>query len=453
MLKPFNYYADASLRYIKYILFVIFFNFLQYGLLTVTGISWVVLIDDAIILYMAAIILLPGNQNIRFVKTFLDKPLIALAIMFTASALLNITPLMNCIFAFKNYFLIFFLFYFIIYSKLIDQKGVERIIRFVFALFSIELIIQITQIISRTVFNISFLSSSKSGLFDDIAIGTFSGSNDLSYCYFFVLFYVAYLFIVEKRREYLRYMIIFCVGLVVSFGLYSILMFPILFVLYNLKHFFHHTGDLKRYIIIAGVFIAIFGILVSMNLLSNKMVDQRDMFYLFKPSFITKKILVDEYNVWSGSARLLWYPVTQARLQEYAYHPLVGMGPGMYASYAAFRLMPHTNESIYNLFGQIEIGLDPYVDSQIIPIWGELGYIGLFLFLMLFIMSAVHFYRIFTRAESLQLKALAVTASAASVYMLLGTYVNHFIENQNIMINFILFIAFAEKVYLIERKK
>ena len=128
------------------------------------------------------------------------------------------------------------------------------------------------------------------------------------------------------------------------------------------------------------------------------------------------------------------------------------MGPGMYASYVAFNELPPPAESIYNIFGQIEYGVDPGVDSQIIPIWGELGYIGIALFFILFIRLARRYYRIFKRSEDIYSKGLALTASLGSVFVLLGMYVNHIIETQPLMFLYFLFAGLAEAAWRRERE-
>jgi hypothetical protein len=172
--------------------------------------------------------------------------------------------------------------------------------------------------------------------------------------------------------------------------------------------------------------------------------NRRSPFFLFNPNYLVEQFTIREYNVSSGSARNLWYPVTKDRLEKYSFSPLIGIGPGMYSSYAANQLNTSINQSIYNIFGQRTLGLDTVVDSQIIPLWGELGYIGISIFVLFFIYAGIHYYKLSKILVNIESKALSITASASCIYIIFGFYINHILEEPPTAFPVFLFMGLTE---------
>jgi O-antigen ligase len=117
---------------------------------------------------------------------------------------------------------------------------------------------------------------------------------------------------------------------------------------------------------------------------------------------------------------------------KYSRSPWIGFGPGMYASNIAFQLMPATNNLVYDAFNQTKYGMDPDVDSQIIPIWGEFGYAGVIVFLGFIIFCFFYFYIEYRHARDMQLKAFSFVSMTGTVFLLFGFYVAHVWETQTV---------------------
>ena len=128
------------------------------------------------------------------------------------------------------------------------------------------------------------------------------------------------------------------------------------------------------------IYIGIFSFILLISI--YYFASSEDIFYNFN---IYHQLTKQEFTISSGSQRLLYYPLTYKILSDQGLiHFLFGLGPGMYGSDAGMRLNTPWSEYLGNVFGQLDAGFDPYVSSQIIPIWGELGIIGLFVFFWMF---------------------------------------------------------------------
>ncbi|MCH8332185.1 MAG: hypothetical protein IH946_12580, partial [Bacteroidetes bacterium] len=376
-----------------------------------------------------------GQKSFIVRGTYLEWFLIPLVLLGITSAVLNNVPLVLSFLSMKNYFLFFFVFYFIVFFKRDINFG-DKYLRFIFILFVLEFVLQVIQIGYRMAI----------GTFGpDVAMGTFPGSNNMSYAYFFPLFYVLYLAAIKRQRQYWKYVAVFSAGMVIGQGRFGIVMFPALFFLFNIRNLFRSFMNVVRIAVVVASFIGLYAAYDLATVQKHSNLGQGAS--LFTLQYYIKFFGESETNVWSGAARLLWFPVTYDRLNDFAFHPMIGMGPGMYASYIAFTYMTPPTKSIYNIFEQLEKGVDPYVGSQIIPIWGELGYIGISGFFLLFIGSAFHFYRLHKGFTDIHDKALALTASASSVYILVGLYINHVVESQPLLFLYVLFLGLAERRY------
>ena len=441
--------AKLSIKSANFFAFFLALTYFQHTFKSIIPLSGLdalfVVVDDAYVLLALLYIIfsiLNKERDFIYRRTALDLPLLVLLLFFIISAVLNSIPIINFVFSIRDYFLPFILYFSFLYCVRVNEKTVYKLLGILYLIFIIQLSVQVLQV-TIAIFNGTFD--------DDTATGTFSGANTLSYAYFFPLFHASYMLFIARNNKYFKRFIVYLSGMVTSFGMFAILVYPFLFVLYNLKKLF----SLNRLKYILAFVLVFFLFLVSIEKLNpqRNTSTQQNFLWIFNPNYIVNFFLVSEFDVYSGSGRMLWFPVTYDRLQKYAFHPLVGMGPGMYASYAGFRTMAPPTQSIYNVFNQIELGFDTNVDSQIIPIWGELGFFGLILFLYLFIHISVIYYRYFRKSRKTLTKSLCLTASASSIYVLLGSYTNHILETQTIMVTFVLFLALAEKMYYLERQQ
>ena len=394
-----------------------------------------------VLIVIVILIILNGQREFIVRKTGLDKMFFSLLILFVISGALNQVPIITLLYSFHDYFLPFIFYYLLLYCTKINEQTIKKILTLLYRIFFIQLILQLLQISVAI----------KDGTFnDDSAMGTFSGANNLSYTFFFLLFHATYYVYLYKDKMYTKRLVVFLTGMLASFGLFAILAYPFFFLTYNFKKIVKFSF-LKRAIGLLIVLALIFSAFNKLNPQRQESSSFSNPLWMVDPSFYINYFLESEFSIYGGSNRMLWFPVTYDRLNSFAFDPLIGMGPGVYTSFAGFRTMSAPTESVYNIFNQIEYGYDPYVDSQLIPIWGEFGYIGLFLFLLLFVKLSISNYRYYKESEFPLTKTLSITASASSIYMLLGMYTNHVLETQTIMVTYILIVAMAEIMYKNEK--
>jgi len=269
---------------------------------------------------------------------------------------------------------------------------------------------------------------------DDDCTGTFSGANTLGYSIFIPLIYETYKYIIygKKDSKYLlgAYLVIFWV----SKGDYAIVFYFFVIGSILLAKICQSKKTFKKSIVLIPI---ISMVIVGLSVSGFEIQKGRRFTDIINPFWWVRVITKDQFNTYGGSPRNLYFALTYVHLNENAISPIIGMGPGNYASYVAFRYMTEKSNKVYNAFGQIEKDHgDPYVDSQIIPIWGETGYLGI----ILFVAFLLQYYIAFKKQSNLSLdikeSILAKTCSIGSLYLLIGFYVNHFWEEQTIMITY-----------------
>jgi len=402
-------------------------------------------LDDISYIILFSIIILSSflNKNqFNFKKTPVNFMIISIVMWALISLIINQSPIINFLLFFKNYFLVFAFYYFILLSTKISNKVIIQTLEFLISLFVIQIAFQIIQL----------LINLKNGtLNDDSLAGSFSGANNLGYTLFIPMFFMLTLYI-NKIKINLKKIVIFSISLIATFAEFAFVSLPFFFILYNFKKLFSFY-NFKKILSVSSILVILFTTISMIN--PQRTSGTNSIFKVFSPEFLIYKITESEFDVYSGSARMLWFPITYNRLNDktYCVNSYVGMGPGMYASFAAFKLMPYTNKSIYDIFGQLEKGMDANVDSQLIPIWGELGHIGLLLFILSYLIFAMHHYRNYKRSNDLLVKSLNITVSASSLYLILGMYVNHVLETQTLMGTYVFFMAIAEKLYRMEKNE
>ena len=423
--------------------FVIIYTFIQYLLKDsmILGNKYISLIDDFIILGLFIITLLEIAINKKLIKCKYNKVFLLLTVIICVSGVLNRISFKVFILGIKGY-LLYILFFYVIMLFVENKRQIKMIINALIFCSIIQILFTVPQFLSGVLNSVSN---------DDMVYGTFgkSGANIMSYSLFFIFFYLTTYLLLMPNKRIIIYSIITGFNFILGFGMTAIGMFPFIFTFINRK-IFKYKNTFKRLVIAICIFILIFGMFRIVNNPDNR--NQRQGIYsVFNYKFLYKHFTQSEMNVYSGSARNLWYPITYDRLNEYAVSPSIGMGPGMYASFTAFNLMPLTNLSIYNIFHQTELGLDPGVDSQIIPIWGELGNIGLLVFFSIFVMIYLNLKNIINKCSTIDTKILALTGLAGTIFMFFGFYIGHFWEIQTICLTFFTFLALADRSYDLER--
>lgn len=178
-------------------------------------------------------------------------------------------------------------------------------------------------------------------------------------------------------------------------------------------------------------------------LLMGNWLSKENLFYWLSPTVYYQS----ETLVWRGSARFLFYPIAMDSLFHDAANPLVGLGPGSYCSFTGFRYLPQTAKKIYNPFRQIELGVDPGVDIEVISIGVEFGIIGLLCFQFLIWKSYRRGIRCFLSSKDELVKTLGAVVGAMAIYLAIGQFFRNVFEVQFISYFFWLNSALLFKMF------
>lgn len=408
---------------------------IQYGLHNIAGVQVITQIDDILIIFLAGMVLVRKIEIGSFTlkKSPLDLFVIAFSILFFASGLLNRVPLINFLLSWKSYWIYVIFYYCLINSGLtIDEH--KKLIKLLIFIFVLQLPIILVE------FMVSFLTTG--GFHDDFAHGTIGGANRISYSVFAPLIYVSYMVLAERKRSYLPYLFILFLVLVIPMGEFAIASYAAITCFFFLKWMrlsIRNTVNNLCLIIPVIIFLSGFSLLKSSFSKHSKFASLNPIEWYYN-------LTVKQNDVYSGAQRNLYFLLTYNHVNENSAHPLVGMGPGMYASYVAYQLMPETNLLVYDAFGQMEKGMDPGVDSQIIPIWGEFGYGGLLIFGVFLVSMAFYFYSSMRKFEDPGMQAVTHVSFACALFLLLGFYVNHLWEIQPVMMTVFFFWACFENM-------
>jgi O-antigen ligase len=170
---------------------------------------------------------------------------------------------------------------------------------------------------------------------------------------------------------------------------------------------------------------------------------QKSLTKILNPIWWINNLTVQQNTVSSGAQRNLYFPLTYQHLQKYAANPMIGMGPGMYASQVVDKFPTRLSALIMDVFDQTKYGMDAGVDSEIIPIWGEFGYLGILLFALFLMYSCFHFRNVYKRILEPEDKGFALTASVGSIFLLIGFYSNKLWETQPVFMTLVIFWALA----------
>lgn len=361
--------------------------------------------------------------------------------LFFISAILNGVPFLNIIYASKFYFFNLIVFYFIVYFNLWTFKSVQVLFKIILTSFFFQLIFQFFQY---------YYDYRNKVANDDSAFGFFQDANTLSYALLGFVFYSFYMVFVEKNIKYFKFLIATLISMIVASGEFAILMFPYLCFLYFWRNFLNFRF-LFSIVMLVSVFIVFVFVFYELNPQGYSIRQDYGGLYLFSFEHLHNRFFHQEFNVSSGSARFIWFPVTLDALDVYAFGSLIGIGPGMYASFAAWNLKAVPTMSVYNFFNQIQLGVDPFIDPQIIVILGELGYFGVILYFLFFTFNYFAFKSFYSKSIFPVTRGLNITASALSVYFLVGLFVNKFIEIQNLFLVYVLFSSFSIVCYKLEK--
>jgi O-antigen ligase len=138
-------------------------------------------------------------------------------------------------------------------------------------------------------------------------------------------------------------------------------------------------------------------------------------------------------------------------LNHKAHNPLTGFGIGNYASFVAFKYSTTGNNILMSYF--IYNPNKPiYIDSQIIPLLGEFGYLGLLLFIILFGLIIFRLRHILNIARSDLARTISSTTLAYSIFFCFGFFINRFLEQPNTSMLLFLFVGLSESIFITEKQ-
>jgi hypothetical protein len=415
-----------KLRYLVY--FIIVYCYFQYAMGGYGNkVSIITQVDDVLIIILSILVLLYNvkHRGFKILRNFSSWFLLGFIFLFIISGYLNHVPAANFLLAIKTY-LIYFIFFLCLINLPLDS---HRIIRLMIICFLFQLPIMVVQLA------ISILT--KGNFTDDTMYGTFPGANTLGYAVFFILFFTTYMFWIQKKKEY-KYPFWFM--LLILFAVradYAIVMyFCLFFLLFFKKILLNRRSLLISFALI--IFVIVIGIAGSSGPSAQKSLGK-----ILNPAWWVNNITVQQNEISSGAQRNLYFPLTYQHLHRFAAHPLIGMGPGMYASYVVDKYPTRFSDLILDVFEQTKYGLDAGVDSEIIPLWGEFGYLGILIFTLFLLYSCLHFKNVFKRVSEPQTKGYALIASVGSFFLLLGFYTNKLWESQPVFMTLVIFWALA----------
>lgn len=390
-------------------------------------------VDDFLILVLFFLIavsrIMRGNYSIP--RNHFNWFVTLLIILYLVSSFINQVPLTAVLLSFKSYF-IYVIFFYCITQLHYSSGQIRRLLRLVFFCFIAQL----------PIIAIQFLVAISNGtLSDDTGFGTFPGANNLSYSVIFPLLFVTYSYFVQGQKKYKWYFWLLALVLVLPVGEYAIAFYAFCLFLLFAKTFIKSKKAFMRTVFVASTMLLCISIFSAFK--GSKSSTNRSLLTTINPLFLYSWLSQTQNQVHSGSQRNLYFPLTYFNLEKYSKSPWIGFGPGMYASNTAFRLMPEPNNLVYDAFHQIKLGMDPDVDSEIIPIWGEFGYVGIIVFIGFLAYSFLFFYNEHKKTQDLQQKAFTFVSTAGTLFLLVGFYVNHMWEIQTIFGTLMIFYGLS----------
>ncbi len=390
--------------------FVVFF---QYALYDTVYQKYLVVWDELAIVLLAISIILRrlSNSTLTLRKTPFDWLIISFVFVCIISAVVNAAPIMPAMDGMRIY-----LFYILLFYCVVNLQITRKTIKNVIAAMILAFLLQIPILAVQAIMDLR--AGLQLGI--DSLYGTFPGANNLSYATLFPLFLFLGLkaFRLKSLQDF--FILLGLIGvLVAGQGRLAIVLFVI--ILMSLWGKTLLTGRVPVKVIgIACVFVILLG---------SYFVFTKETF--LKNYNLWKQFTKSEFTVRSGSARYIYYPLTYNWLKEDGTKRMMfGFGPGMYGSFAGFKHMTPMTKQLATVFHQKKYGVDPYVSSQIIPIWGELGFVGIVIYYLL--LFKIYLFAAAARkgTDDPLIRALSVGLIAGSFLMIIGSFFNPVFEVQ-----------------------
>ncbi|MCS7227859.1 MAG: hypothetical protein NZ839_02720, partial [Endomicrobia bacterium] len=379
------FFLTISLKpylYLSVLTFIVFFQYIGYK---TPYQKYLVIWDEILVIFFALLVVIYkiscGDE--KFNLSPFANYIGGFFIIFIVSLLVNNSPFMPALFALRFYCLYILLFYSVLNIH-ITNLTIKKVIDTILVCFILQVPIIMYQL---------YITLTKFGEIGvDAIYGSFPGANSLSYACLYPIF----LFLGIKKFKVISVsnmmiLSVFILILILGQGRFAILLFPfILSYIYIVEKGGKFTSVVNNKFVY-GSFLIFFFLLVYGFLITNKGLTILKDYYR----------IVDKSYLYPGTIwwKLAYYPVTYKNLtQAGIINTLFGLGPGMYGSFAGMKYQTTYTQFLSNFLGQKEKKVSSDVASQIIVIWGEMGFLGLLVyFLLLFkiFKFAVNCYRTF----------------------------------------------------------
>jgi len=368
-----------------------------------------VYMDEFILIFLAVSVATYIIIRKRFRRTPIDVYLLGFVLVGIFSAIVNRTPYVVAIWqlrALLQYAIIFYAIVLLHFKESFLKKIIMTLV--LIALFQIP--VGVGQFIYG--FDVNRYS------YWDVTKGTMGSSGANIVGIFLITPIVFVIALIICRRKKIRKLFVILLGLFIPFVLcssrFSYYILPLI-ILFVFRHKFFTKPKFILQIVMIGL-ILIGGIFLYV----------REMQVGIKESLGIEQLYKDQLDIRRGSGRLLFYRPAINILHKYSFSPFIGLGPGMFSSSTGYRFEELSYARLIdNIFGQRKLGLDMYVDSQIIATGVEFGYIGLFIFVLLIL----QFYRIarkvFISTPDPYWKAVAAAAMAADIVFITSSVVTN----------------------------
>ena len=372
----------------------------------------------------------------RWSSTPLDLPFVALLVVAGASIVINFVPLTDAILGLRQ-IIRFVLLFFITVHLVPSKKWVKHVLLGLFIVLGFQIVLGYTQALFGEPVD-TFLLPAQERTFGDIQLtsgtvqfwdygqrifGTMGRYDRLgTFMAFFLLIGLSMLY--EKKLR-VRYPWLWW-GLVISL--------PALAFTYSRSSWF---GFLLGAIFIAvwakrdkrvalGVGLSL-GVILFYLAVSGLVIDallevpDQNLTERFFEAFSYERWRSEYY----GLGRMYWVVETIATVVPAS--PIFGHGPGMYGGGAVAAL---GNASVYDFLGLPfgVYGTDGYIDNNWFSLWGEIGTLGLGVYLWMYASLFLACLRVWRGSKDAMTRALALGVAAAMIAIALNAFLATFLE-------------------------
>ncbi|MEW6556088.1 MAG: hypothetical protein AB1349_01885 [Elusimicrobiota bacterium] len=423
--------------------FLIIFVMLQYFLTQQLGLPERLTLTDDVTFYILLFVTLFRKQNLFKLKKDIFFVVVAIALTGIFSGFVNGSHFYVTLLGLRGY-LQYILLFFLIVNLNITRDEVNRLTTFFIDTFLVLNIPLMLYQIAEVTFITHWWQP-------DTVKGSFGagGSNMLTYVAILPLFFIFGRIIEEKnmsKKNILR-LIMISIIFIFSQGRYGIILTPLVFLwIYKTKLIFKKRLFKYTILIFSVLIILFFSFFVIGEMFSGLHISEG--FAGLRYYNIYKNFVDWEFNVDMGANRYLWLELVWNYVKKSFTHILVGYGPGEFWSYISYKLKSRITMETFNYWGQLEMGHDAGCACGLVPVIGEFGFLGLFLFWYMYYKIYKFSWKVYKYSFTPELKTFCLAVIAGSIMMFFGVYVQLIWEHQNTVFFYWFFTAMFYKMYL-----